>query len=334
MDEIKSDIDAVREIIDDLHKISLKAGDDARVTQHALNQVLTGPGYSPQYRHVARWCAFGEGTVFLQDANNLIMRTGELVEALHYLKEKIPGIRRITSYGRSSTIARKSLDDLKSIHAAGLDRIHIGLESGCDAVLRFVKKAVTAAQHIEAGRKVIEAGMTLSEYIMPGLGGQALSTEHALDTARVLNAIDPHFIRIRSLRIPPHTPLYQDLIQGRFKALADDDVVREIRLLIEHLEGIHSLIASDHIMNLLEEVGGQLPHDKARMLQVIDDYLGLDASDRLLYRLGRRGGALHSTGELNDPGRRRRLENAKRDLESKLGKDLESIITEMGDQYI
>ena len=333
--EIKADIDAVRSVIDDVERLraSIK-GSSQELERKIISRIFTDPGYNHGYRHVARWYLSNSGTVFLQDANNLIMSTSELVEALRYLKENIPCIRRITSYGRSSTIARKSLEELKEIHDAGLDRIHIGLESGSDNVLRFVKKGATAAQHIKAGRKVVEAGITLSEYIMPGLGGRTWSREHALETAKVLNEIDPHFIRIRSLRIPKRTPLYEDMVSGRFHPLTDDEVVKELRLLIESLDNIHSVVTSDHIMNLLEEVAGQLPEDKERMLQVIDEYLALSDRDRLLFRLGRRGGALRSTRELNNPRVRERLEEARKDLESRLGKDIEVIIKELADQYI
>jgi radical SAM superfamily enzyme len=257
-----------------------------------------------------------------------------LVEALRYLRARIPGIRRVTSYARSSTLARKELDELREIREAGLDRIHVGLESGSDRVLALVKKGCTAEQHIVAGRKVITAGMTLSEYIMPGLGGQEWSQEHALETARVLNAIDPHFIRVRSLRIPPRVPLHREQLEWRFSPLSDDDTAREIRLLLQSLDGIDSTLTSDHIMNLLPEVEGTFPQDKQHMLTVIDRYLSLPAEDRLLYRLGRRGGAIQSLDDLKNPLLRSRLEAARMELEAEAGRDLESIITELGDQYI
>jgi radical SAM superfamily enzyme YgiQ (UPF0313 family) len=283
---------------------------------------------------VAVWAYSGKGTVFIQDANSLMLPARTLVEALHYLKSKVPGIRRITSYARSNTLSRKSPAELKEICEAGLDRIHIGLESGSDRVLEMVRKGVTAAQHIDAGRKVVEAGMTLSEYVMPGLGGKSWSREHAIETARVLNAINPHFIRLRSLRIPPCVPLHEDLDNGEFIALSDDETVSEIRLFVESLEVVGSVLTSDHIMNLLEDVTGKLPDDKDAMLAMIDRYLALPADERLLFRLGRRGGALRSLDDLNDPLMRRRLEYAIRDLVSSTGGDIEKLITELGDQYI
>jgi radical SAM superfamily enzyme YgiQ (UPF0313 family) len=332
--EIRHDIDAVRQIIDELRDLSCARGGDGELTQHLLNRVLTSPATDSCTRHVAIWVFCGKGTVFIQDANSLVMRTQDLVAALRYLKEKVPGIKRITSYARSSTLARKSREELAEICAAGLERIHIGLESGSDRVLAFVGKGATARQHISAGRNAIEAGMTLSEYVMPGLGGVEWSREHALETARVLNAIDPHFIRLRSLRVPPRTPLYQDRIAQRFELLSDDQVVEEIRLLIASLQAIHSTLSSDHIMNLLEEVEGALPGDQQRMLAVIDRYLALPEEQRLLFRLGRRGGAVRCLDEIDNPLLRSRLERARRDLALQGNGDLEKVIAELGDQYI
>jgi histone acetyltransferase (RNA polymerase elongator complex component) len=335
LEEIRRDIGAVRNILDDLHKLSSSLGSAAaQLSQRVLNAVMTSSSYSGHYRYVAMWAFSGTGRVFIQDANSLMLPVEVLVEALRYLRSKIPEIRRVTSYARSSTLARKSGEDLRAIHEAGLDRIHVGLESGSDQVLAFVKKGTTAAQHIAAGRRVIEAGMTLSEYIMPGLGGREWSREHALETARVLNAINPHFIRVRSLRIPHHTPLFQDKIAGRFTPLSDDDTARELRILIQALDHITSTLTSDHIMNLLPEIEGNFPDDKEQMLAVIDKYLSLSPEDRLLYRLGRRGGAVQGLADLENPALMKRLEAARRELEAETGGDLESIITELGDQYI
>uniref|UniRef100_A0A832A899 Radical SAM protein n=1 Tax=Desulfacinum infernum TaxID=35837 RepID=A0A832A899_9BACT len=330
--EIKADIDTVRAIVDDVKALSWAMGEGGAVSAPVINRILTDPARGGCERHVAVWLYHGDGTVFVQDANNPIMRTADLVEALRYLKEKVPGITRVTSYGRSATLARKSVEELREIREAGLDRIHIGLESGSDTVLKFMAKGATAAQHIEAGLKVKEAGMTLSEYIMPGLGGTRWSREHALETARVLKAIDPHFIRLRTLRVPPNTPLWEHMVSGAFQTLSDDETVREIRLLIENLENIHSTLTSDHMRNLLENLEGTFPHDKATMLGIIDQYLALSDDDRILYRLGRYGGALRCVDDL--AAYRPRLERARRELEQETGQNIDAVIEELGGQYL
>lgn len=332
--DIKADIDKVRDIIDDLRELSQSMGFQGVMTQPVLKSVLSRPELGHVYHYVAMWVFYGKGRVFIQDANSLLLPTQVVTEALHYLRRQVPGIQRITSYGRSITLARKSVRELGEIREAGLDRIHIGMESGCDAVLELVRKGSTALDHIAAGRRVIEAGMTLSEYVMPGLGGKALSREHALDTAHAINAIEPHFIRLRSLRIPSRAPLHQEVAEGRFTPLSDDETVEEIRLFIDALEDIHGVLTSDHIMNLIPDVEGTLPRDKGRMLAAIDRYLGLGPDERLLYRLGRRGGAIHSLDDFNDSALRNRLERARQDLEARMGTDIESLIAELGDQYI
>jgi radical SAM superfamily enzyme YgiQ (UPF0313 family) len=240
--------------------------------------------------NVANWLNSGAKTVFLQDANTLIMRTPELIELLQYLTKTFPTIERITSYGRSKTAAKKSLDEFNKLHEARLARLHIGLESGCDEVLSDMKKGVTAEEHISGGKKVVESGISLSEYIMPGLGGKKWSQKHAIETATVLNQINPDFIRIRSLVVHNNSPLYDRFISGEFQALTEDEVVDEIRLLLENLS-CNSYVVSDQMSNLIWEIEGQLPQDKGRMLNIIDNYKALAPMDRLNFRFQRR---LHS----------------------------------------
>ena len=333
LEDIKSDIDTAAEIHQELLAFSSKLGHGGRLTREILEIAYTSGHFNDFHRQMALWLYMGKGSVFIQDANSFVLPASVLVEAIGYLKQKIPGIRRITSYARSSTIAKMSVAELGEIRQAGLDRIHIGMESGSDRVLEFVRKGVSAGRQIEAGRKVIEAGMELSEYFMPGLGGKELSEDHARESARVLNEINPHFIRLRTLRVPPRVPLFQDKQSGRFKPLSDDETVLEIRLFISLLE-VSSRLKSDHIMNLLEEVAGKLPEDKEAMLAVIDRYLEMPDGERLLFRLGRRGGALRALDDLNDPMMRQRLESAMEEMASEAGGDVEKLITELADQYI
>ena len=102
-----------------------------------------------------------------------------------------------------------TVEDLESYRERGLTRIHIGMETGHDPLLEIIRKGGTAALHIKGGRKVVDAGLELSEYLIPGLGGREMSDGHARDSARVLTEIDPHFIRLRSLTLGPKIPLWQ-----------------------------------------------------------------------------------------------------------------------------
>lgn len=336
VNEIKEDIQTARDIADDIKALSWRLGHSGKLADEVVTEIFTSPHYSQSYRSIAGWLYYQTGACFLQDADNLVMRTDDLVEVLQFLREKFPEIKRVTTYSRSRTIVRKSLESLKRIKEAGLDRIHVGLESGYDPILKFMKKGVTAVQHVEAGQRVVAAGIELSEYVMPGLGGQDMWKEHATATAEVLNQINPHFIRIRSLRVPDRVLLHQKLEAGEFKMLSDDMLAEEIRLFIETLHGITSVVTSDHIMNLLEDVTGRLPDDKEKMLEVIKKYQGLPDAERLIYRVGRRGGAYRSTEDLKrDPVTYQKLRNLIHDLKARGGMDeVERFISGMVDQYI
>ena len=334
VEEIKGDIRTIKGIIEDLKALSWKLGSSGQVNDAVISHVFYQAGYSHAYRNVAAWMYYQEYTVFLQDANNLILPAEELVEVLKFLKQEIPQVSRITSYARSKTVSRKSLPELIALRQAGLDRIHIGLESGSDAVLQLMQKGVTSEEHIDAGRKVKEAGISLSEYVMPGLGGKALWRDHALETARVLNAINPDFIRLRSLRVPPRVPLYQLVEEGKFETSNDDEMAQEIRLMVDHLEGITSTLTSDHIMNLLEDVAGTLPRDKGKILAALDAYLNLPEEEKLIYRFGRRGGAYRSVRDMKDMVLRKKIERAIEEVRTSHPEGVESFLTELVDQTI
>jgi histone acetyltransferase (RNA polymerase elongator complex component) len=334
--EIKEDIETVREMVDHIRSLSRKMGAGGTVEHAVADAIFSDMRYSEQFRGVAAWLHYDTGACFLQDADNLIMKTGDLVEVLRFLREKLPEVSRVTTYARSRTIVRKSLEAMTEIRESGLDRIHIGLETAYDPLLKLMKKGVTAQQHVEAGRRVMDAGMELSEYVMPGLGGQEMWREHAMATAKVLNRINPHFIRLRSLRVPSRVPLYEKLREGSFTPQTDDMIAEEIKLFVETLEGITSTVTSDHIMNLLEEVSGKMPEDKNRMIQAIETYQGLSEIDKMVFRIGRRGGSYGSVNDLKrDPETYGKIRNLLRDIQSREGTDgLEKFITDMVDRYI
>ena len=335
-EEVKKDIQTARDITDDIKALSWKMGESGQITNSVINHIISNHIYSYSYQSVALWLHYGTGECFLQDADNFVMKTKDFVDILKFLREKFPNLKRVTTYSRSRTVSRKSLPEMKDIKEAGLDRVHIGLESGSDSVLKFIKKGVTAERHIDAGRKVIEAGMSLSEYIMPGLGGEEMWKEHAVETARVLNQINPHYIRLRSLRVITRAPLYQKLVNGEFKMLTDDQVVEEIKLFIENLNNNStSTITSDHIMNLLEEIKGKLPEEKANMLYVIKKYQDLSESERIIYRIGRRGGLYSSTDDLyRDQTTYDKINRLASELSVKGPDEIERSINEMADQYV
>ena len=258
-------------------------------------------GSDPRAWAAARnWARYGRRQVFLQDANSLVVEPGELAAILRHLKRRFPEVTRITSYARSNSIANLAPEALAALRQAGLSRIHIGMESGADEVLKMVRKGTTQRMHILAGLKVKAAGMELSEYYMPGLGGRRRLEVNAVETAAVLNRINPDFIRLRTLAIPPGTPLYEDYAAGRFDKATDVEMARELLLFLEALSGITSVIKSDHILNLLPEVDGQLPQDRERLMGIVRTFLTLDPEQQFLYRVGRRTGVLSGLQDLAD----------------------------------
>lgn len=330
VDEIKRDIDAARDLADAVRELSWKLGQGGEVNDAVISYVFGNEGFfSDTFRHVAAWLYFGGKTAFLQDADTLIMKTDDLVEILRYLRGKFPAIERITSYCRSRTAGHKSVDDLRRIREAGLVRIHVGLESGCDEVLAFIRKGATAADHVKGGKRIVEAGISLCEYVMPGLGGRSRSREHAVETARVLNEINPDHIRLRTLSVRRGTALHEKMAAGEFEPLGDEEILQEIRLFIESLDGIRSRIVSDHILNLLEELEGTLPEEKERLLSVIDRYFALSETDRLIFRLGRRRGIYRSLDDLSDRGTylqlKRAVERYELEEPGKLDRDLDRV---------
>ena len=213
LDEIKSDIDTVKTISDHIRELSWRQGLGGHVTEELVQSIFASGTYNDSFKSVAVWLFFGGRNAFIQDANSLVMKVDELVEALRYLRKTLPSIDRVTSYARSQTIAQRlSVQDLVRIREAGLTRLHIGLESGSDTVLRFMDKGVTKEQHIIAGRRVKEAGIELSEYVIPGLGGKKWSVEHVVETADALNKINPDFIRIRTLKVTREMLLHEKFI--------------------------------------------------------------------------------------------------------------------------
>ena len=309
VEDVIADIDEVHRHVKALQEMGGKAG---RVLREDLDAYIARVDASdrPAFHAAVNWFACGMTSVFLQDANSLIIKPRDLVMILEHLMSRFPWVERITSYARSHTIARISDNDLKAFALAGLNRIHIGLESGSDDVLAMVKKGVDKQTHIKAGRKVKNAGMELSEYVMPGLGGRALSESHATETADALNRINPDFIRIRTLAIPNSVELYEAYSSGRFEKLTDAETAEELLMFLEHLEGITSTIKSDHILNLFEEIEGKLPEDRERITGVIRRFLALDPRQRMLYQVGRRMGLFSRISDLDNASLAARAEAA------------------------
>lgn len=245
------------------------------------------------YQMVFTWLTEGnKQAIFLQDANTMVLRPEWLIEIVSYVRERLPEIQRITSYGRANTLARISEEDLKAIRLAGLDRIHSGFESGSDKVLQMIAKGATQEDEIIGGKKVKAAGIELSIYFMPGVGGRALSHENAVETAKVINAVNPDFVRLRTFVLRTGSLMEELRKSGEYTEQTDMQKLLEIREMLTHIDPARAngRLTSDHIINLLQEVEGNLHQDLPWMLEYIDAFLALPELAQKKYQLARRMG--------------------------------------------
>ena len=259
VEEVKNDVRSMKAHVDAIKEWAWANGHGDRVDEVArANGVL--------------WLSGGEvKNVFIADSNSVIMKSEDLAEIIRFLYDTFPSIERVTSYARAKTLVKKSMEDLRLLREAGLTRLHVGLETGDAELLEIIQKGATPDEMILGGRKALEAGFELSEYIMPGLGGQEMWEQHVRGTAHVLNEVNPHFIRLRTLYVVPDTPLAERYERGEFTRQTTLGLLKEVRLLIEELEVSSEFVVSDHIANrYMWGIDGRPSLDKERMLQEVN----------------------------------------------------------------
>ena len=212
-------------------------------------------------------------SIFFPDGNTIVMRTEQLCVILEAATAAFPNLKRMTVYGSAKFIVRKTEDELRRLREAGLSRIHSGIESGDGVTLQKIKKGATPEEMVEAGLRVKNAGIELSEYIMIGIAGVERSEVHAEESAAMINAIAPHFVRIRTYVPVPNTPLWEEFECGRFVLPDPYQALRELRILIENIE-CRTTLLTDHISNYIY-LAGELPNEKEKMLKAVDEALRL-----------------------------------------------------------
>ena len=213
--------------------------------------------------------------VFLADGDALVLSTDRLLAIIELLKAHFPKLSRISCYGGPLDILRKTPTDLQLLKQAGLQLVYLGIESGDDEVLTRVQKGVTSAEMIEAGQKIIAAGMKLSAMLVLGLGGRELSRQHALNSARVASAINPTMLSALTLMLHRGTPLRTEAEQGTFQPLSPFEFVLELKELVSNLNMQSPCIfRSNHVSNMLP-LAGTLPEDKNSLLLQAEEALQL-----------------------------------------------------------
>lgn len=303
VDHVLEDIDRVHRYAMAIRQIGAGQGQTS-AAELARVTATDGEQDHAALQAALNWARSGMRSIFFQDANSLIIKPARLLAILNHLHRCFPWVTRITSYARSHTIARISDHDLAAMATAGLSRIHIGMESGSDLVLARVNKGADKKTHIKAGLKVKNAGMELSEYVMPGLGGRELSLEHAKETADALNQINPDYIRLRSLVVVDRVELHRELCQGSFVKLSEVETAQELVLFLKALNGITSSLKSDHILNLFENLAGRFPEAKEGLVAMVQDFLDLPPNEQVIYQVGRRIGLFRGLDDLADPNKK------------------------------
>lgn len=212
----------------------------------------------------------GTRRVFLADGNALVLATRQLTTILDSLHAAFPELQRVGVYANARDLLRKTPEELAALSRLGQRIVYLGLESGSDAVLSSINKGSSAAEMVAAVQHAQAAGLRVSVIALLGIGGPELSTEHAVQTGRVVSAMDPRYLSMLTLMLIPGTPLYEAHRQGRFGLMSPESLLRELRQVLANLEGLSGCIfRTNHASNYLP-LAGTLPKDKQRLLATLD----------------------------------------------------------------
>ena len=307
----KSSLRPVEDVLADVDAMAAAAEVLRRRGVHAVREGLV-PAEAYQ---VSLFLGDGARTCFLQDADPCAVKPEKLAAVIRRVRVRFPTVERVTTYGRASTLARRAPEDLALLRDAGLTRVHLGLESGADEVLMAIDKGCTSGDLIGAGGKVLQAGLELCFYLMPGLGGRADAAAHVAGSARVIREVaraapaeNPLVVRLRTAAVVPSTPLGARAAAGGFELPDDVEVAQELRDLLEQAGEARFELRSDHVLNLLQELAGSLPRDRDRLVAVLDEYLSWPREDQARFAIGARLGLFRCLADYGDPGRMQALE--------------------------
>ncbi|MFV8755074.1 radical SAM protein [Nannocystaceae bacterium ST9] len=218
--------------------------------------------------------------VFLCDGDALILSTKRLLEILVGVREHLPWVTRIGTYGDTRSVGKKSAAELAELRDAGLGIVYHGMESGDDEVLTRIDKGGTRAELIATAAKLREAGLTHSVIVLLGIGGVALSEPHARNTASALSEMDPPYVGALTTTVLPGTPLGEQQARGEFVLPSKFRMLEELRTIVAGSEFSDCRFSSNHASNYLP-LRGSLPHDKPAMLAVLDEVIAR-GDERLL----------------------------------------------------
>jgi radical SAM superfamily enzyme YgiQ (UPF0313 family) len=210
--------------------------------------------------------------IFLCDGDGLIVPQKRLLSILQEIERQLPWVTRVGAYANNKSLKMKTLDELKILKAHGLGILYMGLETGDDVTLKKINKGAASEEMIQMGKKARAAGIKLSITVILGIAGKSRSNIHARETGRVLTAIDPEYVGALTLMLIPGTPLYRDYRDGKFFLLEPDDMLNELKTMIEATELSKGLFHANHASNYLP-IKARLPKDKEKTLNLIDNAL-------------------------------------------------------------
>lgn len=217
--------------------------------------------------------------VFLENGDALICPQPILVEVLKHLNSRFP-LERIGTYATPRSVLIKNVEELKELKSLGLKIAYLGVETGDEELLQKIRKGATYAQIVEAGRKLKQAGITISVTVILGLGGVEGTKTHALMTSRILSDIDPDFVGALTIMLVPGTPLYKDWKKGRFSLQSPFQSLAELKLIVENSEFTNCFFTANHASNYLP-IKARLPGQKAEVIKLLDDVLTKKDMSRL-----------------------------------------------------
>lgn len=210
--------------------------------------------------------------VFLCDGDALILSTGKLLKILAAIRKHLPWVERVGTYGDTRGVGRKSVEDLKALQEAGLGIVYHGMESGDDEVLVAIDKGGTRAEAVETARKLRAAGIVHSVMVLLGVGGQALSEQHAKNTGTALSAMDPDYIGVLTTTVVPGTRMAEQEAAGEFVLPEHFRLIEELRTIVAGIEVTNCRFSSNHASNYLP-IKAQLPRDKSGILEALDQII-------------------------------------------------------------
>jgi radical SAM superfamily enzyme YgiQ (UPF0313 family) len=208
--------------------------------------------------------------LFLCDGDALIIPQKRLLEILKAVQKHLPGVRRIGTYGNAKSILRKTVEELCELQEHGLGIVYLGIETGNEELLRKIRKGATCEQIVEAGRRVKEAGITLSATVLLGIGGTEKSMEHAHDTARILTDVDPDFAGVLTVMVVPGTPLDEERKAGAFVLPDTFDLLKELSVILSGARFTNCFFTANHASNYLP-IRARMPREQEKVVGLIDE---------------------------------------------------------------